>query len=73
MLPCRLSIMFVRRLEMWERRPSVVEGSSPLLGLREEGGYGAAGEEEPAPCFRSVGVGESVAAGEEGEGCGWDC
>lgn len=64
--------MFVRRLEMWDRRPSVAEGSSPLLGLGSEGGYGA-GEEDPAPCFRSVAVGESVAAGEEGEGCGWGC
>jgi hypothetical protein len=59
--------MFVRRLEMWERRRSVAEGSSPLLGVRPGGG---GGEEDAAPCFRSVAVGESA---EGGEGCDSDC
>lgn len=54
---------------MWERRPSVAEGSSPLLGERPQRGEGAGGS-DTAPCFRSVAVGESASAGEEGEGCG---
>lgn len=68
MLPWRLSIRFVRRLEMRERRPSVADGSSPLLGVRPGGGNGS-GAEDAAPCFRSVAVGESASAEEEGEGC----
>lgn len=60
--------MFVRRFEMWDRRPSVAEGSSPLLGLRPER-RGLAGDSEAAPCFRSVAVGESASAWGEGEGC----
>ena len=64
--------MFVRRLEMWERRRSVAEGSSPLLGLGLGPG-GGSGKEDTAPCFRSVVVAESASAREEGEACGSAC
>lgn len=59
--------MFVRRLEIWERRRSVAEGSSPLLGEVAERG---SGDEDTAPCFRSVAVGESGSAWDEEERCG---